>query len=54
MPWGGVQGDLLEILDDRYQTRATAIASQVRGEHWHEWFPDATVADAVLRRIGLP
>ena len=43
--------DLLEILDDRYQARATAIASQVPIEHWHEWFPDATVADAVLDRI---
>lgn len=43
--------DLLEILDDRYQTRATCIASQVPVERWHDWFPDATTADAVLDRL---
>lgn len=43
--------DLLEILDDRYQVRATAIASQVPWDQWHPWFPDPTVADAVLDRI---
>lgn len=43
--------DLLEILDDRYQVRATAIASQVPAARWHEWFPDPTVADAVLDRV---
>ncbi|MDA8199414.1 MAG: IS21-like element helper ATPase IstB [Thermaerobacter sp.] len=43
--------DLLEILDDRYQTRATCIASQVPVDRWHDWFPDPTTADAVLDRI---
>lgn len=43
--------DLLDILDDRYQVRATLIASQVPQARWHEWFPDPTVADAVLDRI---
>jgi len=43
--------DLLEILDDRYQVKATLIASQVPRERWHEWFPDPTVAEAVLDRV---
>ena len=43
--------DLLEIPDDRYQVRATAIARQVPTDRWHEWFPDPTVVDAVLDRI---
>ena len=43
--------DLLEILDDRYPVRATMIASQVPTDRWHEWFPDPTVADAVLARV---
>ncbi len=43
--------DLLEVLDDRYPVRATAIASQVPTHRWHEWFPDPTVADAVLDRV---
>ena len=42
--------DLL-ILDDRYQTRATCIASQVPVDRWHDWFPDPTTADAVLDRL---
>ena len=43
--------DLLEIPDDRYPVRATMIASQVPTDRWHEWFPDPTVADAVLDRV---
>lgn len=43
--------DLLEILDDRYQVKATLIASQVPQERWHEWFPDPTVAEAILDRV---
>ena len=43
--------DLLEILDDRYQAKATLIASQIPQERWHEWFPDPTVAEAVLDRV---
>ena len=52
----GESRHFLEILDDRYQAHTTAIANQVPIDdrpidHWHEWFPDATVADAVLDRI---
>jgi DNA replication protein DnaC len=43
--------DLLELIDSRYEQRATAIASQLPLEQWHQWFPDATVADAVLDRL---
>jgi DNA replication protein DnaC len=43
--------DLLEIVDDRYQVKATAIASQTPLDHWHSLFHDPTVADAVLDRI---
>jgi len=40
--------DPLEIIDDRYQTRATLIASQLPVERWHDWFPGAITADPVL------
>jgi DNA replication protein DnaC len=43
--------DLLELIDSRYEQRATAIASQLPVEQWHQWFPDPTVADAVLDRL---
>lgn len=43
--------DLLEIIDDRYQIRATLIGSQLPVDRWHDWFPDATTADAVLDRL---
>jgi DNA replication protein DnaC len=43
--------DLLEILDDRYDTRSTLIASQLPVELWHEAIGDPTLADAILDRI---
>ncbi len=43
--------DLLEILDDRYQQRATIITSQLPTTHWHEHLNDATLADAILDRL---
>ncbi len=43
--------DLLEIIDDRYQVKATAIASQTPVDQWHGLFQDPTVADAVLDRL---
>ncbi|MBX5467654.1 MAG: IS21-like element helper ATPase IstB [Firmicutes bacterium] len=43
--------DLLELIDSRYEQRATAIASQLPVEQWYPWVPDATVADAVLDRL---
>jgi DNA replication protein DnaC len=43
--------DLLEILDDRYDTKSTMIASQLPVELWHEAIGDATMADAILDRL---
>jgi DNA replication protein DnaC len=43
--------DLLEILDDRYDTRSTMIASQLPVELWHQAIGDPTLADAILDRL---
>ena len=43
--------DLLEILDDRYDTRSTMIATQLPVELWHEAIGDPTLADAILDRL---
>lgn len=43
--------DLLEILDDRYNMRATIITSQLPVAHWHEAVGDPTLADAILDRV---
>lgn len=43
--------DLLEILDDRYASRATVVTSQLPIEHWHEALGDPTLADAILDRL---
>lgn len=43
--------DLLEIMDDRYQTASTIITSQLPTEHWHEYIADQTLADAILDRL---
>ncbi|MBA2658963.1 MAG: ATP-binding protein [Nitrosospira sp.] len=43
--------DLLEILDDRYNLRATIITSQLPVSHWHEAVGDPTLADAILDRL---
>ena len=43
--------DLLEILDDRYNQRATIITSQLPIKLWHEAINDTTLADAILDRL---
>ena len=43
--------DLLEILDDRYQTRSTLITSQLPPGAWHQYLNDPTLADAILDRL---
>ena len=43
--------DLLEILDDRYDRRATLITSQLPLDQWHAAIGDRTVADAILDRL---
>lgn len=42
---------LLQILEDRYQRRATVIASQLPLAKWHEYIADPTLADAILDRL---
>ena len=43
--------DLLEIVDDRYDRRATLITSQLPLDQWHTYLGDRTVADAILDRL---
>ena len=43
--------DLLEILDDRYGTRATLITSQLPTDKWHAYLNEPTLADAILDRV---
>lgn len=42
---------LLQILEDRYQRKATLIASQLPVGNWHEYIADPTLADAILYRL---
>jgi len=43
--------DLLEIVEDRYQTGATAITSQCPIGDWHPNIGDPTLADAICDRL---
>ena len=43
--------DLLEILEDRHETRSTIVASQLDPKHWHAYLGDPTVADAICDRV---
>lgn len=43
--------DLLELLEDRHDRRATIVTSQFPVEHWHEAIGDPTLADAILDRL---
>jgi DNA replication protein DnaC len=43
--------DLLEILDDRHNRKATIVTSQLPVKLWHENINDATLADAILDRL---
>ncbi|MFK7955744.1 MAG: IS21-like element helper ATPase IstB [Lysobacterales bacterium] len=43
--------DLLEILEDRYDTRSTLVTSQLPVDQWHGVIADATLADAILDRL---
>jgi DNA replication protein DnaC len=44
--------DVLEIVEDRHDRRATMITSQLPVEHWHDALGDPTLADAMLDRLG--
>jgi DNA replication protein DnaC len=43
--------DLLEIIEDRHDRRATIITSQLPVAHWHDALGDPTLADAILDRL---
>ena len=43
--------DLLEVLEDRYGTTSTIIASQLDPKDWHPVINDETIADAVCDRL---
>lgn len=43
--------DLLEVLDDRCQKRATLVTSQLPTSHWYDRIGSPTVADALLDRL---
>ncbi len=45
------QRDVLEILDDRFNLKSTIVASQLPISHWHEYFGEATLDDAILDRL---
>ena len=45
------RNDLLEVLDDRVNSRATIIISQLPLETWYEYLNDPTLADAILDRV---
>jgi DNA replication protein DnaC len=43
--------DVLELLEDRHDRRATLVTSQLPVEHWHAALGDPTLADAMLDRL---
>lgn len=43
--------DLLEVLEDRYGTRATIVTSQLEPKLWHQAIGDPTLADAICDRL---
>ncbi|MBT8244708.1 MAG: ATP-binding protein [Winogradskyella sp.] len=42
---------LMDIIDDRYNTNSTIIASQIPVSLWHGIIGEGTIADAILDRI---
>jgi DNA replication protein DnaC len=43
--------DLLELLDDRYDSGSTIITSQLEPKDWHAIIGDPTLADAICDRL---
>lgn len=43
--------DLLEVLEDRHEVRATVITSQLPPSEWHAFLADPTLADAICDRV---
>jgi DNA replication protein DnaC len=42
---------MLEIVDRRMRTGSLLVTSQYPTDKWHDFFPDPTIADAVLDRV---
>jgi DNA replication protein DnaC len=47
----GQRRDLLEIVEDRYDTGSIIVTSQVPVDRWYEIIGDPTMADAILDRL---
>ncbi len=45
------QRELLEIVEERYDRKATVITSQLPVKFWHDAMQDPTLADAILDRL---
>ncbi len=45
------RSDLLELIDARYDSKSTLIASQLPQEHWYKMIGESTHADAILDRL---
>lgn len=45
------RSDLLKLIEARYDTKSTLIASQLPLEHWYEMIGESTHADAILDRF---
>lgn len=45
------QKELLEIVEERYDRRATVVTSQLPIKEWHNAMQDPTLADAILDRL---
>lgn len=43
--------DLLEIMEDRFDTSSTLVTSQASVDCWHEMIGNPTLADAILDRL---
>jgi DNA replication protein DnaC len=43
--------DLLEVIEQRYDSKATIVVSQIPLDHWHQIIGDPTIADAILDRL---
>lgn len=43
--------DILEICEDRYDTRSTILTSQIPVSEWHQQIGDPTLADSILDRL---
>ena len=41
----------MDIIDDRYDSHSTIIASQIPVELWYDSIGEQTVADAIMDRI---